>query len=203
MMMSSREILVQYMTPLGLHHIMGWSHHYGPGPWIKDKERADWTAVYYHRADEKGIGFDRTTTGSNALEQYQPPVQSIYNTLENCPEKYLLWFHHVAWDHKMKSGRTLWDEMCHAYYQGADSVKWMQQQWSTLKTKIDAEQFDHVETLLKIQQKEAVWWRNSCLLYFQQFSKRELPAGFEKPDHTLEYYESLEFPFAPGIRPKW
>jgi alpha-glucuronidase len=202
-MLASREITVRYMTPLGLHHIMGWDHHYGPGPWIKDKPRADWTSVYYHKADAAGIGFDRTKSGSDALGQYAPEVQQKYGSLENCPEEYLLWFHHVSWDHKMKSGRTLWDELCHLYYQGADSVKWMQNSWNALEGKIDADRFAQVKSLLDIQYKEAVWWRNSCVLYFQTFSKKEIPAGLEKPDKTLTYYESLQFPFAPGIRPKW
>lgn len=203
MMIASREIVVQYMTPLGLHHIMGWDNHYGPGPWIKNKPRADWTAVYYHKADEKGIGFDRSSTGSNALEQYAPEVRSIYETTGQCPEKYLLWFHHVDWDHRMKSGKTLWDEMCLTYYKGADSVAWMQRQWKAVENKIDPERFSQVKTFLEIQHKEAVWWRNSCTLYFQTFSQKSLPAGLAKPDKTLEYYESLQFPFAPGIRPRW
>jgi alpha-glucuronidase len=202
-MLASREIAVSYMTPLGLHHIMGWDHHYGPSPWIKDKPRADWTSVYYHKADRQGIGFDRTKTGSNALGQYAPEVQQKYGTVESCPEEYLLWFHHVSWDHKMKSGRTLWDELCHAYYQGADSVKWMQNSWNALEGKVDADRFAQVKSLLAIQYKEAVWWRNSCVLYFQTFSKKEIPAGLEKPDRPLSYYESLQFPFAPGIKPKW
>lgn len=202
-MMASREITVKYMTPLGLHHIMGWNHHYGPGPWIKDKPRADWTSVYYHQAEEKGIGFNRTTSGSNALEQYQSPVQQLYNDPEKCDERYLLWFHHVSWDRKMKSGRTLWDELCHQYYQGADSAKWMQQQWNALEGRIDDAQFRFVKSLLNIQQQEAVWWRNACVLYFQTFSKKPIPPGLEKPDKTLQYYEQLEFPFAPGIRPRW
>src|SRR5688572_1306448 len=202
-MLASREITVRYMTPLGLHHIMGWDHHYGPGPWIKDKPRADWTSVYYHKADQWGIGFDRTKSGSNALGQYTPEVQQKYGTLENCPEEYLLWFHHVAWDHKMKSGRSLWDELCHDYYQGADSVKWMQNSWNALESKVDADRFAQVKSLLAIQYKEALWWRNSCVLYFQTFSKKEIPSGLERPDKPLSYYESLQFPFAPGIRPKW
>ena len=202
-MLASREITVRYMTPLGLHHIMGWDHHYGPGPWIKDKPRADWTSVYYHKADAAGIGFDRTKSGSDALGQYAPEVQQKYGSMENCPEEYLLWFHHVSWDHKMKSGRTLWEELCHRYYQGADSVKWMQNSWNALEGKVDADRFAQVKSLLAIQYKEAVWWRNSCVLYFQTFSKKEIPAGLEKPDKPLSYYESLQFPFAPGIRPKW
>jgi alpha-glucuronidase len=202
-MLASREITVQYMTPLGLHHIMGWDHHYGPGPWIKDKARADWTSVYYHKAEVGGIGFDRTKTGSNSLGQYAPEVQEKYGSLEKCPEEYLLWFHHVSWDHKMKSGRTLWEELCHQYYQGADSVTWMQDSWNALEGKVDADRFAQVKSLLAIQKKEAVWWRNSCVLYFQTFSKKEIPAGLERPDKPLSYYESLQFPFAPGIRPKW
>ncbi|MBT1702307.1 alpha-glucuronidase family glycosyl hydrolase [Chryseosolibacter indicus] len=203
MMIASREIVVQYMTPLGLHHIMGWSHHYGPGPWIKDKPRADWTSVYYHQAEANGIGFNRTTTGSNALEQYAQPVRNRFETLEQCPENFLLWFHHVSWDHKMKSGRSLWDELCHTYYKGADSVKWMQNVWETVRPNIDEERFSHVKTFLGIQHKEAEWWRNSCVLYFQSFSKKEIPKGLAKPEKPLHYYESLEFPFAPGIRPHW
>ncbi|MFD1003475.1 alpha-glucuronidase family glycosyl hydrolase [Ohtaekwangia kribbensis] len=203
MMLASREVTVQYMTPLGLHHIMGWNHHYGPGPWIKDKPRADWTSVYYHQADENGIGFNRTATGSKALLQYTPEVQKIYSSLENCPEEYLLWYHHVPWNYKMKSGRTLWDELCHRYYQGADSVRRMQQQWSTLKGIVDEERFQQVSSLISIQHQEAIWWRNACVLYFQTFSKKDIPSGLEKPDQSLSYYQSLEFPFAPGIKPKW
>ena len=203
MMLASREITVQYMTPIGLHHIMGYNHHYGPGPWIKDKPREDWTSVYYHKADENGIGFNRSSSGTNALEQYAPPLRAIYDKPEDCPEKFLLWFHHLPWDHMMTSGRTLWDELCYAYHAGADSVTWMQQQWSSMKGKIDNDRFAHIESLLNIQQQEAAWWRDACLSYFQTFSKRPIPAGLERPAHSLEYYESLEFPFAPGIRPRW
>jgi len=202
-MMDSREAVVNYMTPLGLHHIMGWDHHYGPAPWIKDKPRADWTSVYYHQADNAAIGFDRTSKGSNALGQYSPEVQRIYEQLENCPEEYLLWVHHVPWDHKMKSGKTLWEELCSHYYNGAESVRKMQIAWNTLQGKIDEDRFRQVRSLLSIQYKEAIWWRNACVLYFQTFSKKDLPVGFEKPDKTLEYYQSLEFRFAPGIRPRW
>jgi len=203
MMLASREVTVQYMTPLGLHHIMGWNHHYGPAPWIKDKPRADWTSVYYHQADENGIGFNRTATGSKALLQYTPDVQKIYSTAETCPEEYLLWYHHVAWSYKVKSGQTLWDELCHRYYQGADSVRYMQQQWNTLKGIVDEERFQQVSSLLAIQHQEATRWRNACVLYFQTFSKKDIPSGLEKPDQSLEHYQSLEFPFAPGIKPKW
>jgi alpha-glucuronidase len=203
MMMASRETLVNYMTPLGLHHIMGWSHHYGPGPWIKDKPRADWTSVYYHQADTLSIGFDRTSKGSNALSQYAAQVQEKYGSVQNCPEEYLLWFHHVKWDHKMKSGRTLWQELCLKYTTGVDSVRWMQRTWNTMENKIDRERFAHVKALLSIQEKEAVLWRNACLTYFQTFSRQPIPAELEQPEHTLDYYQNLSFPYAPGIRPGW
>ncbi|MBU0472976.1 MAG: alpha-glucuronidase [Bacteroidetes bacterium] len=202
-MLNSRENLVNYMTPLGLHHLMGWDHHYGPSPWIKDKPRADWTSVYYHKADSNGIGFDRTITGSNAVSQYFPIVAKKFSSLETCPEEYLLWFHHLNWDFKLKNDVTLWDEMCYRYYKGAETVGNKINIWNSLKDEIDAERFNHVKMLLNIQQKEAKWWRDASILYFQTFSKRDLPQGLKKPDKTLEYYENLKFPFAPGIRPKW
>lgn len=203
LMMSSREATVHYMTPLGLHHIMGYNHHYGPGPWIRDKQRVDWTSVYYHKADAQGIGFNRTATGSNALEQYAPPIQTQYSDPKRIPEKYLLWYHHLPWDYTMRSGRTLWDEICLSYQSGVDAVRGMQTTWAALEPEIDHEQFLHVKALLSIQEKEAVWWRNACLVYFQTFSKKPLPAGVEAADHDLAYYESLTFPHAPGIRPTW
>lgn len=203
MMLASREITVNYMTPLGLHHIMGWSHHYGPGPWIKDKHRADWTSVYYHKADSLGIGFNRTPSGSHATAQYSKSVADLYASTTTCPEKYLLWFHHLPWDYKTQSGRNLWDALCYAYYNGADSVAWMQKTWEALEGKIDADRFNQVKMLLDIQHDEAVWWRNACVLYFQTFSKRPIPAELEKPKNTLNYYINLSYPYAPGIRPQW
>jgi len=199
MMMESRENTVNYMTPIGLHHIMGWDKHYGPGPWVKDKSRADWTAVYYHQADSAGIGFDRTASGSNALGQYYKPVDDFFSSLETCPDEYLLWFHHLSWDYKMKSGKTLWDEICYHYNSGVEGVIKMQSTWNSLREKIDNEEFNHVSMLLNIQLNEARWWRNSCLLYFQSFSKRPFPADIEQPEGSLEYYESMQFPYAPGI----
>ncbi len=199
MMLTSREAVVNYMTPLGLHHLMGWSHHYGPGPWIKDKQRADWTSVYYHKADSFGIGFNRTSTGSNALSQYSPEVRKKFENLDTCPEEFLLWFHHVSWDHKMKSGRTLWDELCHKYNKGVNDVENMQRVWNLQQGRIDNQRFEQVRSLLSIQLKEAQWWRDACVLYFQQFSKRPLPAGYPKPAHSLNHYQQLEFPYAPGI----
>jgi alpha-glucuronidase len=194
MMMSSREIMVNYMTPLGLHHIMGYSHHYGPGPWIKNKQREDWTSVYYHRADAKGIGFDRTAKGSNALAQYHPSVARQFSDSGACPDEYLLWFHHLPWDFKTKSGKTLWEELCFRYYDGAADVNEMRKVWNDVAADVDAERFLQVKSLLAIQYDEACWWRNACLLYFEKISGRRIPSGYERPAKDLAYYESLEFP---------
>jgi len=202
MILASHEAAVNYMTPLGLHHIMGYDHHYGPGPWVKDKGRADWTSVYYHKADSLGVGFDRTASGSNALGQYAEGARNEF-LLPQCPDKYLLWFHHLPWDHKMRSGRTLWDELCYKYDEGVSAVRQMQQSWQSLSNKVDIDRFKQVKMLLAIQEEEAVRWRNSCILYFQTFSSRPIPTGLTKPEHNLEYYENLHFPFAPGTRPKW
>lgn len=199
MMIASRENLVNYMTPLGLHHMMAWNHHYGPGPWV-NIGRADWTSVYYHKADEFGIGFDRSSTGSNAVAQYFPEVCHLFNDVETCPEQYILWFHHLSWNQKMSSGRTLWNELCYRYYSGAAAVVTQQKQWETLKPFIDEERFVHVQALLKIQANEAVWWRNACLLYFQQFSKQPIPVEYEQPEYTLDYYEQIINHFVPGIK---
>lgn len=198
MMLNSREAVVNYMTPLGLHHLMAWSHHYGPGPWIKDKHRADWTSVYYHRANKEGIGFDRTETGSNAVSQYFPPVEEKFSDINSCPEKYLLWFHHVPWDYKMESGRTLWDELCIRYDSGVTSVRQMQETWNSLEGFVDPEKYSLTKTYLEIQEKEAKWWKNASLLYFQTFSEMTFPEEIEKPEKTLTYYLNLDPKFVPG-----
>ena len=198
MMMQSREAVVNYMDPLGLNMIFGYDNHYGPGPWIDYSPHPDWNSTYYHRADSLGIGFDRTKSGSDAVSQYHPPLSGEFASLTECPPKFLLWFHHVRWDYRMKSGKTLWDEICYHYYAGVDSVREMQKVWNSLKGKIDNEEWNDERMFLEIQEKEAVWWRNACVLYFQTFSKMPIPAGLEKPDKTLEYYESLKFPNAPG-----
>ena len=202
LMMASREACVNYMTPLGLHHIMGRNHHYGPGPWVTGG-RPDWTSVYYHKADSAGIGFDRTKTGSNALSQYAPQIEKLITNLDTCPEKYLLWFHHVSWDYKLKSGKTLWDGLCLKYDEGVKSVGEMLATWQSLESKIDTERFEQVEALLNIQKEEAIWWKNSCLLYFQQFSQKDFPASMNAPTGDLEEYKEMRFPYAPGIRPTW
>jgi len=196
-MMASRENVVNYMDPIGLNMIFGYDNHYGPRPWIDYSPHPDWNSTYYHKADSIGIGFNRTRSGSNAVDQYNPPLNDEFNSIAKCPEKYLLWFHHVKWDYKMPSGRTLWNELCYYYYKGVDGVREMQKLWNLLQGKIDDQKFKNEQMFLKIQGKEAIWWRDACVLYFQTFSKMPIPEGYEKPDETLKYYESLYFPYAP------
>lgn len=197
-MLGSRETMVRYMTPLGLHHIMGDGHHYGPSPWSDKLGRADWNPVYYHRADSIGIGFERTAKGSNALEQYKPEVRKMYEDPATCPEAFLLWFHHIPWKQKLSSGKTLWEALCIQYNTGVIEVREMQAVWKKQKNFLDAERFRHVNMLLAVQEKEAIWWRNACLLYFQTFSKMPFPDGAEQPDQTLDYYKSIRVQFPPG-----
>jgi len=198
MMMASREAAVNYMTPLGLHHLMARGHHYGPGPWVDGGPRADWTSVYYHRADRNGIGFDRTATGSNAVAQYAPEVAATYADLTQVPEALLLWFHHVPWDHRMASGRPLWDELVGRYSLGVRQVQAMQDAWASLRGRVDADRHEQVAAFLQIQLREAQWWRDASVAYFQSISGRPLPAGEATPPHPLAYYQALQFPSAPG-----
>jgi alpha-glucuronidase len=190
LMLASHEAVVDYMTPLGLHHLFWGGHHYGPAPWWDKEERADWNPVYFHKADGDGVGFDRTETGSNTLAQYHAPVRDRFGKLDSCPEKFLLWFHHVRWDYRMRSGRTLWDEMALHYQRGVDWVRATRKQWDGLKGVIDAERHEEVAQKLAIQERDAIVWRDACLLYFQTFSKRSLPAGVEKPAKSLEEYKA-------------
>ncbi|HEU4583574.1 MAG TPA: alpha-glucuronidase family glycosyl hydrolase [Polyangiaceae bacterium] len=197
-MLDSREAIVDYMTPLGLHHQMALNHHYGPGPWVSEG-RPDWTSVYYHRADENGLGFDRSPTGSNAVAQYFEPLRSQYAELDKCPEEHLLWFHHVGWDQRLRSGRTLWEELCYRYQRGVDSVRGFQAAWASLAESVDEARFRHVSDFLRIQEKEARWWRDACVLYFQTFSRRPLPAGYEPAEKSLEELRTLRHYYVPGI----
>ena len=174
-MMGSREACVNYMTPLGLHHIMQAGFHYGPQPDYAKSSRLDWTSAYYHRADNTGLGFDRSSSGSNATSQYFSPWRQRFDSIETCPEKYLLWFHHVRWDRKMQSGRTLWDELCYRYNTGVEYVKSMRRKWATLEKDIDPDIYSHVQEKLAIQEKDAAIWRDTCLGYFQKFSKMPIP----------------------------
>jgi alpha-glucuronidase len=189
-MLESREAVVNYMTPLGLHHIMWGGHHYGPAPWWDTFPRDDWNPVYYHRADDKGIGFDRTETGSNTVAQYHQAVRKLLSNLNTCPEQFLLWFHHVPWDRRMSSGKTLWAELALHYQRGVDWVRLTRKRWDSLSKKIDPERHAEVSRKLEIQERDSVWWRDAVLLYFQGFSKRPLPAGVEKPAHTLVEYKA-------------
>lgn len=197
-MLASREAAVNYMTPIGLTHIMYNGHHYGPMPWGNSLHRPDWNPVYYHKADSIGIGFNRTISGTNALAQYAPEWQQRYGNINTCPDDYLLWFHHVSWSHKMHSGRTVWEELCYKYNSGVDTVRSFIKQWDAVKSTIDAERFNQVKQLLQIQLKDAIWWRNACLLYFQTFSKKPIPSIYEQPDRTLEDYQKIRILYAPG-----
>jgi alpha-glucuronidase len=198
MMLASWEAAVNYMTPLGLHHLMAADHHYGPAPW-NAAGRADWTPVYFHRADVEGLGFDRTETGSAAVGQYAPAVRERFASVETCPETLLLWFHHVPWGRRLQSGRTLWEELCYKYHSGVESVRAMQRTWDSLDGLIDPERQSHVKALLRVQEKEARWWRDACLLYFQTFSMQPLPEGYETPERTLDEYMSIRHHHVPGI----
>ncbi|KTF39254.1 alpha-glucuronidase [Xanthomonas translucens pv. hordei] len=198
MMMASHEAAVDYMTPLGLHHLMGRGHHYGPAPWDAGSARPDWDPVYYHRADRNGIGFDRSATGSNAVAQYAPPLARRFGDVRTVPEDYLLWFHHVPWDHRMASGRPLWEELIGRYDHGVAEVARMRATWAGLAPYVDAQRYRQVADFLAIQQREAQWWRDASIAYWQQVSGRALPPGTAPPPHPLAYYQSLSFPYAPG-----
>lgn len=198
MMMRSREAVVDYMTPLGLAHIMGTGHHYGPAPWVTDLSRPEWNPYYYHRASAEGIGFDRTESGSNAVAQYAKPVADRFASLETVPEEYLLWFHRLPWDYAMRSGRTLWQELLAHYDRGVSEVEAMRASWLGLKPFVDPERFAKRSRLLDVQLKEARWWRDACIAYFMQQSGEKLPEGVRPPAESLEYYQALQFPYAPG-----
>ena len=198
LMMRSREAKVDYMTPLGLAHLMATGHHYGPGPWVCDLARPDWNPCYYHRADKSGIGYDRTATGSDALAQYAPQVASQWATADTIDPAYLLWFHHVSWDAPMPSGRTLWEELVARYDRGVAEVDAMQAEWAGLRSFVDAERFESVSADLSIEAREARWWRDASIAYWQSVNGLPLPAGTRAPAETLDHYRSLSFPEAPG-----
>lgn len=178
MMMTSREACVNYMMPLGLHHIFKFDHHYGPEPdGFIASYPLEWCPVYYHKADAKGIGFDRSSKGTDAVGQYPEPYRSQYDNIETCPEEYLLWFHHVAWNYKMKSGSTLWQELCMKYNMGVAMVEVYRDFWHTSAKqymKEHEQEWQHTDSLLNVQLENAKEWRNTCLKYFQAFSKMEI-----------------------------
>ena len=178
MMMTSREACVNYMMPLGLHHIFKFDHHYGPEPdGFIASYPLEWCPVYYHKADAQGIGFDRSSKGTDAVGQYPEPYRSLYDNIETCPEEYLLWFHHVAWNYKMKSGSTLWQELCMKYNMGVAMVEVYRDFWHTSAKqymKGHEQEWQHTDSLLNVQLENAKEWRNTCLKYFQTFSKMDI-----------------------------
>lgn len=178
MMMTSREACVNYMMPLGLHHIFKFDHHYGPEPdGFIASYPLEWCPVYYHKADAQGVGFDRSSKGTDAVGQYPEPYRSMYDNIATCPEEYLLWFHHVAWDYKMKSGSTLWQELCMKYNMGVAMVEVYRDFWHTSAKqymKGHEQEWQHTDSLLNVQLENAKEWRNTCLKYFQTFSKMKI-----------------------------
>ncbi|KQM48072.1 alpha-glucuronidase [Sphingomonas sp. Leaf208] len=198
MMMGSREAVVDYMTPLGLAHVMATGHHYGPGPWVADLKRPEWNPVYYHRADKGGIGFDRTKTGSNAVAQYAPELSRKLAAPATTTERDLLWFHHVPWTYRTNSGRSVWAEMVHDYDAGVGYVAGMRRQWDGVKTEVDAERWAKTATYLAVQEREARWWRDASLAYWMSVNGLPLPAGAAAPAHDLAWYKAQRFPYAPG-----
>lgn len=187
MLMRSREAVVDYEMPVGLHHQFGDSH-YAPGPWQNfPNVRRDWLPVFYNKADTLGIGFDRTAaTGSGNTAQYGDEFYRMVENVNTCPDKYLLWFHHVPWDHQCQSGRRLWDELCYRYQHGVDEVRDMQRQWNSLQGQVDPAIFRDVQVRLMTQARDAEWWKDGCLLYFQTFSRMPFPDYVDPPVHTLE-----------------
>ena len=199
MMLQSREAAVNYMMPLGLHHIFSANHHYGPGPWwAPPGVRKDWTPPYYHQADTAGIGFDRTQSGSDAVSQYHEPLRTMLSDPNTTPDMYLLWFHHLPWDYEMNSGRTLWGDICYHYQHGLEQVRGFQKTWDKTKPYVDDQRFTEVQQKLRKQCINAQKWKDAVLLYFQQFSRRPIPWDIERPVHNLDdliktnFYESTQ-----------
>lgn len=193
MMLNSREAVVDYMMPLGLHHLFAFGHHYGPEPWCDIKGgRPDWMPPYYHRADSAGLGFNRSSSGSNAVAQYPAQLAKKLDNINTCPEEFILWFHHVPWDFKMKSGATLWQELCNRYQSGVESVETMQRQWTAAKPYIDPELWNDVNERLMTQARDANWWKEGSLLYFQQFSGMPIPDNVTPPVHTLDQLKGIK-----------
>lgn len=196
MLMMSREATVNFMMPLGLHHLFAWGHHYGPEPWCKiEGGRLDWMPSYYHRADAEGLGFNRSSTGSNATEQYPEALGKKLDSRAKCPDELVLWFHHVGWNDKLHSGRTLWNELCYRYQHGVDMVREMQVKWAAFQDMalmaeaagyIPKGTYGDIKNRLAIEEHDAIWWRDACVQYFQTFSKQPIPDFCEKPQRSLD-----------------
>jgi alpha-glucuronidase len=197
-MMGSRQAAVDYMTPLGLTHLMGTGHHHGPAPWVSNLSTPSWNPTYFHQANADGIGFDRTSTGSNAVAQYAPEVARSFANLNSVSDDYLLWFHHVPWTHRMRSGRPLWSELVHRYDRGLNSVERMSEQWSALKSWVDPQRHSAVTANLRAQGLDAMWWRDASISYWQSLSQLPLPEGHQNPARKLQYYQAIEFKDLPG-----
>jgi len=196
LLMRSREAVVDYMMPLGLHHIFAGGHHYGPEPWYAPRgSREDWLPRFYHRVDSIGIGFNRTdheepclagNVGSNNVSQYPEPLRTLYNNMETCPENLLLWFHHVPWDQTMSNGLSFWDHLCYTYDRGVRQANEFVKTWEAMKPYVPAEQYEEQLWRFQRQAKDAQWWRDACLLYFQTFSHHPLPPDSPAFHFTLE-----------------
>ena len=200
MMLGSREAAVDYMTPLGLASQMAAGTHFGPGPWVAPAKGMppDWSSTYYSRADASGLGFDRTASGSNATAQYSPRLAAQYGNAAACPDNLLLWFHHLSWDYRMRSGRTLWDSLVLHYGRGVDWVRQARKTWSKLSPYVDSQRYRLTADFLAVQEKHAEWWRNASIAYFQSISHRPLPAGVPAPPDTLAHYEAFCIPYVEG-----
>lgn len=196
LLLKSREAVVDYMMPLGLHHIFAGGHHYGPEPWCNPKGwREDWLPRFYHRADTIGIGFNRTdhdepclagSAGSNNVGQYPEPLRTLYNNIKTCPENLLLWFHHVKWDYTMSNGLSLWDNLCYSYDRGVRQAREFVDTWMAVKPYVNEDVYQRQLTRFQRQAKDAQWWRDACLLYFQTFANRPLPPDCPAPFHQLD-----------------
>ena len=184
MLMASREAVVDYEMPLGLHHLFGGTH-YGPAPWDR-LGRPDWTPAYYHKADSAGIGFDRTREGSDNVDQYNEPLASTFNDLATCPENLLLWFHHLPWDYRLSSGRTVWEEICLHYDTGIHQVEVFRQTWAGLKPYVAPALWEEANKKLEIQQHDAEWWRDANVGYFQQINGLPLPSDVRPLDTPID-----------------
>ena len=186
MMLTSREACVKYEMPMGLHHTFKGPDHYGPGPWDRSS-RPDWEPAYYHKAAADGVGFDRTSkTGTDAVSQYNEPLRSLYDNVETCPKELILWFHHLPWDYKMKSGRTLWDELCYTFEEGIQQARMYIGLWESVQEYVDPYRYGQIHDKLVRQAKDAIWWRDATMLYFQQYSNMPIPSDCTQPQHTLD-----------------
>jgi alpha-glucuronidase len=197
-MMGSRETMVRYMMPLGLHHLKSGGHNYGPAPWVDNRRVKNQNSTYFHRATVNGIGYDRTKTGSNGLGQYAQPFIEAMEDPTKMDQRYLLWFHHVPWDFKMQTGNTLWYDLVSNWTRGVNEVKDMQATWLKMQPYVDAPRFEAVKNNFPVQIREAQWWRDSCIAYFQDVNKLPLPQGFAPPAKTLEEYKSEVLYNVPG-----